>query len=82
MPVTVEATPPLPGLSPVGGKRLVARFDGDGWRELAIWDRDALAGVDRIEGPAVVEEPFATHFIAPGWTARLGPAGALVARRG
>jgi hypothetical protein len=28
MPVTVEATPPLPGLSPVAGKPLVARFDG------------------------------------------------------
>ncbi|TDH56581.1 IS1380 family transposase [Dankookia rubra] len=28
MPVTVEATPPLPGLSPVGGKPLIARFDG------------------------------------------------------
>ena len=28
MPVTVEPTPPLPGLSPVAGKPLVARFDG------------------------------------------------------
>lgn len=28
MPVKVEVTPPLPGLSPVGGKSLVARFDG------------------------------------------------------
>jgi hypothetical protein len=28
MPAKVEATPPLPGLSPVGGKPLVARFDG------------------------------------------------------
>ena len=28
MPVTVEATPPLAGLSPVGGKPLIARFDG------------------------------------------------------
>ncbi len=28
MPVTVEATPPLPGLSPVCGKPLIARFDG------------------------------------------------------
>src|SRR5215213_3049552 len=27
MPVTVEATPPLPGLSPIAGKRLVARID-------------------------------------------------------
>ena len=28
MPAKVEATPPLPGLSPVGGKPIVARFDG------------------------------------------------------
>src|ERR1700712_4364531 len=28
MPVTVETTPMLPGLSPVGGKTIVARFDG------------------------------------------------------
>jgi hypothetical protein len=28
MPVTVEPTAPLPGLSPVGGKPLIARFDG------------------------------------------------------
>ena len=27
MPVTVEVTPTLPGLSPVGGKAIVARFD-------------------------------------------------------
>ena len=57
-------------------------FDGAGWRDMAIWERDALKPGDRIEGPAVVEEPFATHFIAAGWTAGLGPAGALVARSG
>lgn len=28
MPAPVEATPPLPGLSPVGGKSLIARVDG------------------------------------------------------
>ncbi len=28
MPVKVGSTPPLPDLSPVGGKLLVARFDG------------------------------------------------------
>jgi hypothetical protein len=28
MPVKVEPTPPLPGLSPVAGKTIVARFDG------------------------------------------------------
>ena len=28
MPATAECIPTLPGLSPVGGKRIVARFDG------------------------------------------------------
>ena|SRR5918998_5624506 len=28
MPARVEPTPPLPGLSSVAGKRLIARFDG------------------------------------------------------
>jgi N-methylhydantoinase A/oxoprolinase/acetone carboxylase beta subunit len=62
------------------GQRRV--FDGGGWRDLAVWDRDALGPDDRIEGPAIVEEPFATHYIAAGWAAGLGAAGALVARRG
>jgi hypothetical protein len=28
MPAKVESTPALPGLSPVRGKRIIARFDG------------------------------------------------------
>src|SRR3712207_9282238 len=28
MPVKVEPTPPLPGLSPAAGKSIIARFDG------------------------------------------------------
>jgi hypothetical protein len=28
MPVKVENAPPLPGLSPVDGKPIIARFDG------------------------------------------------------
>jgi hypothetical protein len=28
MPAKVESTPPLPGLSPVAGKPIIARFDG------------------------------------------------------
>ena len=28
MPAKVEPTPALPGLSPVGGKPVIARFDG------------------------------------------------------
>ena len=44
-------------------------------------DRDALRAADTIEGPAIVEEAFATHWITRGWTARLGAAGTLIAQR-
>jgi N-methylhydantoinase A/oxoprolinase/acetone carboxylase beta subunit len=56
-------------------------WEGGAWRDLPVWDRDALAPGDRIDGPAIVEEPFATHWVARGWTAALGPAGALIARQ-
>lgn len=56
-------------------------FEGGTWRDIPIWDREALRPEDRIEGPAIVEEPFATHVITAGWSAALGPAGALIARR-
>ncbi len=51
------------------------------WRDIPVWDRDALRATDRIIGPAIVEEPFATHVIATGWTAAPGAAGALIATR-
>ena len=43
--------------------------------------RETLRTTDRIEGPAIIEEAFATHVIARGWTATLDPEGAIVARR-
>ena len=78
LPKPEDAPAPPPARASRKGQRPV--FDGEGWRDLAVWDRDALAAGDRIDGPAIVEEPFATHFITAGWTATLGPAGALVAR--
>lgn len=56
------------------------------WREGAatpwpVWRREALRNADLIEGPAIVEEAFATHVIAAGWRAQLDPEGALIARR-
>jgi N-methylhydantoinase A/oxoprolinase/acetone carboxylase beta subunit len=44
-----------------------------------VYDREALTSADVIEGPAIVEEAFATHVVARGWRAALGPAGALIA---
>jgi len=51
------------------------------WHQAVIWDREALGPDDIIEGPAIIEEAFATHSIARGWTARLGTAGAIIAKR-
>jgi len=74
----------------VGEPRPVARparkgtrrvFEDGAWRDVPVWDREALTPADCIEGPALIEEPFATHWIGRGWTAVLGPAGALVATR-
>ncbi len=56
-------------------------WEGGRWQDVPVWDREALGPSDRIEGPALVEEAFATHWIGRGWTAALGPAGALVARQ-
>jgi N-methylhydantoinase A/oxoprolinase/acetone carboxylase beta subunit len=75
-----SATVPPPAERPARkGTRRV--HEAGAWREVPVWDRDALRGEDRIEGPAIVEEEFSTHWIARGWTAGLGPAGALIARK-
>ncbi|WP_431272643.1 hypothetical protein [Dankookia sp. P2] len=67
-----------PRAQPCKGTRRV--FEEGAWRDVPVWDREALPPEDRITGPALVEEPFATHWIARGWTATLGAAGALIAR--
>ena len=46
-----------------------------------VWLRDALRAEDRVEGPAIIEEAFATHLIGQGWTAILDPEGAIITRR-
>ena len=73
------ADPPPAGRPARKGMRRV--FEGGAWRDLPVWDRDAMTTSDVIEGPAVVEEAFATHWISRGWTASLGAAGTLMARR-
>ena len=66
MPVTVEATPPLPGLSPAGGKPLIARFDGgqlssDGGL-LALREVEQRLGIgDRLA--ACIDDPRAPERI-------------------
>jgi N-methylhydantoinase A len=55
--------------------------DGTAWGDLPVYERDALSATDVVTGPAVIEEEFSTHWIGPGWVARLGEAGAIVATR-
>jgi N-methylhydantoinase A/oxoprolinase/acetone carboxylase beta subunit len=56
-------------------------FEGGAWCDATVWDREALTADVLIAGPAVVEEAFATHWIASGWHASVGAAGALIAWR-
>ncbi|MCO6417363.1 hydantoinase/oxoprolinase family protein [Siccirubricoccus sp. KC 17139] len=70
--------PPAPRPALKGRRRV---HEGGEWRDLPVWDREALTAEDRITGPAILEEAFATHWIGRGWSAALGAAGALIARR-
>ncbi len=55
-------------------------YESGAWRDLPVYDREALT-TETLTGPALVEEPFATHFISRGWTATPSAAGALIAKR-
>jgi N-methylhydantoinase A/oxoprolinase/acetone carboxylase beta subunit len=74
-----EAAPAARDAPAAPGARRV--WQGGEATEWPVWRREALRMTDVIEGPAIVEEAFATHVIARGWRAALDPEGALVARR-
>jgi N-methylhydantoinase A/oxoprolinase/acetone carboxylase beta subunit len=75
-----ETTAPAPAeRASVKGVRKV--FANGIWHQAVIWDREALKPGDAIEGPAIIEEAFATHYIAAGWKAGLADAGAIIATR-
>jgi N-methylhydantoinase A len=79
LPKPASGEPAPSGRPALKGSRRV--FEDGAWRDVPVWDRDALPPEDRITGPAIVEEAFATHWIGRSWTASLGPAGALIATR-
>ena len=83
--VTAIGRLPKPDAAEAGAAERPARkgtrrvHEAGAWTELAVWDREALRPGDVVEGPAIIEEAFATHAIAAGWTAQTGPAGVLIA---
>jgi N-methylhydantoinase A len=67
-----------PAHIPATARRL---WHADAWREVPVHRREALREAKPIPGPAIIEEAFATHLIAAGWTARLDPDGAVIVQR-
>jgi len=56
----------------------VAGVDG----AVKVWRREPLGRDCRIRGPAIITEPLATTWLAPGWRARVDRHGNLLLRRG
>ncbi len=61
------------------GKRRV--YFGGEWRDVSIFDRDALRSGAELSGPALVFDAHSSLVLAPGWSARLLSGGSVVARR-
>jgi N-methylhydantoinase A len=52
--------------------------EAGGYVEATILNRQALAALRQITGPAIIEDPDSTAVILPGDVARIGPAGHLI----
>lgn len=55
---------------------------GGAWHRARVWSRDALDAGSMLHGPAIVTDPGATLWIAPGWRGRMDRDGTLVLTRG
>ena len=75
----LPATPAEPALAqgPPAIADAVRRVYLGGWRELPVYELDALAPAQRIDGPAVVESATTTVLLRAGDTARTTPQGWL-----
>lgn len=57
-------------------------YEGAGWIETRVYDRDKLAAEVTVEGPAIVEEPSASTVIYPGQSLTVDIYGNLIIRTG
>jgi N-methylhydantoinase A/oxoprolinase/acetone carboxylase beta subunit len=71
-----------PAKMEAGGARAGTRKawfpEAGGYVEATILNRQALAALRQITGPAIIEDPDSTAVILPGDVARIGPAGHLI----
>ncbi len=56
-------------------------FLGGVWRDVAVWDREALPPDKTITGPAVIEEAYTTVLLEEGWSCMPHATGHLIAER-
>ena len=75
----LPAVPAEPALAqgPPASPGAVRRVHLGGWRELPVYELDALAPTQRIKGPAIVESAATTVLLRAGDTARTTPQGWL-----
>jgi 5-oxoprolinase (ATP-hydrolysing) len=59
------------------GTRRSARAWFDGWREVALIERDDIADRERVAGPALIVEPNSTTVVEPGWAVERLEGGSL-----
>jgi N-methylhydantoinase A/oxoprolinase/acetone carboxylase beta subunit len=74
-----EAAPAPPAEAAKPGTRRI--WQDGAVADWPVWHRERLRPDDRVMGPAIIEEAFATHVVGRGWTAVLDPEGAIIARR-
>ncbi|HSS92268.1 MAG TPA: hydantoinase B/oxoprolinase family protein [Streptosporangiaceae bacterium] len=72
--------PPRPGQEG-GGEASVLLYSGGGWTRARLARRRDLRPGERVAGPALIVEDFATTVVEPGWRAELTGRGDLLLTR-
>jgi N-methylhydantoinase A len=78
MPAPAPMPPPAIGsvaAATIGRQRIALP---DGAAEAPILERAKLPAGASLRGPAIIVQLDATTLVAPGWTARVDPSGALI----
>jgi N-methylhydantoinase A len=77
--------PEIPALKRAGGvPRPVGKrkaYFASGWRTTSVFDGEHFPAGRKVTGPAIIEEPFTTIVVPPGWTVKLDLRGNYVGTR-
>ena len=68
------------GTPPKKGTRKA--YFGRGFRNTVVYAGEGFRAGQKVTGPAIIEEPFTTIVLPPGWTVKLDRQGNYVATRG